>query len=177
MLTLGVTDVSRARSFYEAMGWRGQEVQETVFFQAGGLALVLWGMDKLAKDTGTGTSSPPAGFRGMSLAHNVRSKADVDSVMAAAEAAGAAVTRAPAETFYGGYAGYFTDPDGHAWEIAYNPRLAPRRRRHDHRSRLRGVDAPAPGARPASNNAVHLAGGAVGHGLQWSVNVLAADSA
>jgi uncharacterized glyoxalase superfamily protein PhnB len=64
---------------------------------------------------------PGAGFRGVGLAQNVRSPAEVDAVIAAAEAAGAQVTRRPAETFYGGYAGYFADPDGHAWEIAYNP--------------------------------------------------------
>ncbi len=121
MVTLGVSDVSRARRFYEAMGWRGQEVEETVFFQAGGMALVLWGAEKLAQDTGIGTCSPVEGFRGFNLAHNVRSRADVDAVIAAAESAGGTVTRAPARTFYGGYAGHFTDPDGHAWEIAYNP--------------------------------------------------------
>lgn len=120
MVTLGVSDLARARAFYEQLGWRGQEVEQTVFFQAGGMAVVLWGADKLADDAGI---DPPAaaGFRGMALAHNVRSEADVDAAIAAAETAGATVTRRPAETFYGGYAGYFTDPDGHAWEIAYNP--------------------------------------------------------
>lgn len=64
MVTLGVADVSRARRFYEAMGWRGQEVEQTVFFQAGGIALVLWSADKLAQDTGIGTHCPVKGFRG-----------------------------------------------------------------------------------------------------------------
>lgn len=121
MVTLGVSDLPRARRFYEAMGWRGQEVEETVFFQAGGMALVLWNIDKLAKDTGVATHPSSAGFRGMNLAHNVRSRAEVDAVVAAAESAGGKVTRAPMDTFYGGYAGHFTDPEGHAWEIAYNP--------------------------------------------------------
>ncbi len=120
LVTLGVKDLSRARTFYEQLGWRGQEVEETVFFQAGGMALVLWGADKLAADTGFGTSSNE-GFRGMTLAQNVRSKADVDAVIAASESAGGTTTRPPGDTFYGGYAGCFTDPDGHAWEIAYNP--------------------------------------------------------
>ena len=119
LVTLGVADVPRARRFYEALGWRGQEVEETVFFQAGGLGLVLWGADKLADDAGVPAGQP--GFRGTSLAQNVRSRAEVDEVVAAAEQAGAQVTRPPAETFYGGYAGYFLDPDGHAWEVAYNP--------------------------------------------------------
>ena len=120
LVTLGVTDLARARRFYETLGWRGQEVEETVFFQVGGMALILWGVDKLTDDAGIGRPATE-GFRGVALAQNVRSAADVDEVVAAAEAAGASVTRRPAETFYGGYAGYFTDPDGHAWEIAYNP--------------------------------------------------------
>jgi predicted lactoylglutathione lyase len=120
LITLGVSDVGRARTFYERLGWQGQEVQETVFFQAGCLAVVLWGRDKLALDSGVEDSSP-GGFDGIALAHNVRSAAEVDELVAAAEAAGATVTRAPAETFYGGYAGVFLDFDGHAWEIAHNP--------------------------------------------------------
>jgi predicted lactoylglutathione lyase len=120
LVTLGVTDLGAAKAFYETLGWRGQEVQETVFFQAGGMAVVLWGRDKLARDCGLQDSSS-AGFGGVALAHNVRSEAEVDCTIAAAQAAGATVTRSPAETFYGGYAGVFVDPDGHAWEIAYNP--------------------------------------------------------
>jgi predicted lactoylglutathione lyase len=120
LITLGVDDLARSRGFYEALGWSGQEVQETVFFQAGGLAVVLWGREKLAADCGL---EPRAGggFDGIALAHNVRSNEDVDALIAAAERAGATVTRAPATTFYGGYAGIFLDPDGHAWEIAHNP--------------------------------------------------------
>jgi predicted lactoylglutathione lyase len=120
LVTLGVSDVSRASEFYERLGWHGQEVEETVFFQTGGIGVVLWQQDKLAEDVAL-ERLPGAGFRGIALAHNVRMRDDVDAVIAAAEAAGGTVTRAPAETFYGGYAGYFTDPDGHAWEIAYNP--------------------------------------------------------
>jgi uncharacterized protein len=123
LVTLGVADVRRSRAFYEQLGWNGQEVEETVFFQAGGIVVVLWSRDKLALDAGVTDLGRP-GFSGIALAHNVRSSDEVDDVVAVAEAAGAIVTRAPAETFYGGYAGYFTDPDGHAWEIAYNPGFA-----------------------------------------------------
>jgi uncharacterized protein len=120
LVTLGVDDLDRAREFYEGLGWRGQEVEETVFFQAGSIGVVLWGRDELARDAGV--DDPGAhGFGGFALAHNVRSSAEVDSVIATAAEAGATITRPPAETFYGGYAGCFTDPDGHVWEIAFNP--------------------------------------------------------
>ena len=120
LVTLGVADLARAKAFYEQLGWRGQEVEETVFFQAGAMAVVLWGRDKLARDCGL-DDTPASGFGGIALAHNVRSRPEVDEIVAAAAAAGATVSRPPAETFYGGYAGVFTDPDGHAWEIAHNP--------------------------------------------------------
>lgn len=120
LVTLGVADVRRARAFYEQLGWTGQEVEETVFFQAGGLALVLWSRAELARDAGVDDPGVD-GFGGVALAHNVRRRADVDEIVAAARRAGATVTRPPAETFYGGYAGCFADPDGHVWEIAHNP--------------------------------------------------------
>jgi predicted lactoylglutathione lyase len=120
IVTLAVTDLGRATEFYAALGWRGQEVEETVFFQAGGLVVVLWGRDELAADSGV-VDHGPVPFGGVVLAHNVRSRAEVDEVVAEAERAGATVTRAPAATFYGGYAAVFADPDGHLWEIAHNP--------------------------------------------------------
>lgn len=120
LVTLAVADLARAKSFYEQLGWHGQEVQETVFIQAGGIAVVLWGRDKLAADCGL-PDTPAGGFGGIVLAHNVRSTGEVNEIVAAAAGAGATVTRPPGETFYGGYAGVFTDPDGHAWEIAHNP--------------------------------------------------------
>lgn len=120
LITLGVADVGRARAFYEDLGWRGQELEETVFLQAGGSALVLWGREKLAADCGI-ADDHATGFGGVALAHNVRSQAEVDEIIGVAERAGATVTRPPATTFYGGYAGVFTDLDGHAWEVAYNP--------------------------------------------------------
>jgi len=120
LITLGVADLERARAFYQRLGWEGQEVEETVFIQAGGIALVLWGREKLALDCGI-SDDQTSSFSGVVLAHNVRSEEEVDDVMASAETAGATVTRPAAETFYGGYAGFFTDLDGHAWEITHNP--------------------------------------------------------
>jgi predicted lactoylglutathione lyase len=120
LITLGVDDLDRSRRFYEALGWRGQTVEETVFVQAGGLALVLWGRDQLAEDAGV-PAGDRVGFDGIALAQNVRSRQEVDEVVDAAERAGGRVTRPPQETAYGGYAGYFADPDGHLWEIAHNP--------------------------------------------------------
>lgn len=122
LITLGVSDLPRARAFYEALGWRGRETEETVFFQLRESVLVLWGRAKLAADAGVADGGP-GGFGGIVLAHNVRSPAEVEEVLAAAAAAGATVTRPAAATFYGGYAGCFADPDGHLWEIACNPGL------------------------------------------------------
>ncbi len=90
-----------------------------MFFQAGAVALVLWGRAKLAADAGIEDRNADD-FGGMALAHNVRSRVEVDEVLGEAANAGAEITQAGRETFYGGYAGCFTDPDGHVWEIAYN---------------------------------------------------------
>jgi predicted acetyltransferase/predicted lactoylglutathione lyase len=122
LITLGVADLKRSRTFYERLGWQGQEAGETVLFQVGGIALVLWGREKLALDCGL-HDEQAGGFSGVVLAHNVRSDAEVADVIALAERAGATVTRPAARTLYGGYAGFFTDPDGHAWEVAHNPGL------------------------------------------------------
>src|SRR5690348_5444497 len=120
LVTLGVADVERAAAFYRALGWSpAWEVEETVFFQANGVVLVLWGRDKLAADMGIEDSGEPWG--GIALAHNVGSRDEVDTITRQARGAGATVTREPAETFYGGYAAAFRDPDGHVWEIAHNP--------------------------------------------------------
>jgi uncharacterized protein len=120
LITLGVSDVERAAAFYAALGWSPtREIEETIFFQANGVVLVLWGRDKLAKDMGIEDSSE--GWGGIALAHNVGSREEVDRISAKADEAGAVVTRQPAETFYGGYAAGFRDPDGHVWEVAHNP--------------------------------------------------------
>ena len=121
LITLGVEDLARSKAFYGALGWSGQEVEETVFFQAGGSAVVLWGRDKLADDAGVDPRLETGDFGGMALAQNVRSPAEVDEIITAAERAGGRITRPPQPTSYGGYAGYFADPDGHLWEIAHNP--------------------------------------------------------
>ena len=121
LVTLGVDDLARARAFYEALGWRtgAKPGADVVFFQAGGMVVALWDRGALAADAGlAGAPSPGA----VVLAHNVGSSSEVDAVVAEARAAGATVTRAPGETFWGGYSGAFTDPEGHPWEIAYNPR-------------------------------------------------------
>lgn len=123
LVTLGVADLRRARTFYERLGWHGHEMEETVFIQAGPQAVVLWDRAKLAADCGVDDDGS-SGFGGIALAHNVRSRQEVDEIVAQARAAGAAVTNPPHETFYGGYAGCFSDPDGHVWEIAHNPGFA-----------------------------------------------------
>src|SRR2546429_4347864 len=122
-ITFGVTDVARARAFYEALGWTvgAQPDDDTVFFQAGGMIVGLWDRAKLAEDSGVEDSG---GWGGIAPAHNVRSRAEVDAVIEDARSAGATIAREPAETFYGGYAGVFIDPDGHPWEIAHNPGMS-----------------------------------------------------
>jgi uncharacterized protein len=121
LITLGVSDYARAKAFYAAIGWSpAMDVEETAFFEANGVVLVLWARDKLAADMGV---APDDGARwgGIALAHNVGSDAEVDRVVEDARANGAEVCRAPAPTFYGGYAGAFRDLDGHVWEVAHNP--------------------------------------------------------
>jgi catechol 2,3-dioxygenase-like lactoylglutathione lyase family enzyme len=120
LVTLGVDDVARSLAFYEQLGWRGHELEGTVFFQAGAQAVVLWSREKLAADSGVADDGRGT-FDGFNLAHNVRSRAEVDQIVEAAGVAGAEITKAPQDTFYGGYAGFFRDPDGHVWEIAWNP--------------------------------------------------------
>jgi predicted lactoylglutathione lyase len=120
LITLGVSDYERSRAFYAALGWSPTlEVQETAFLQANGVVLVLWAREKLADDSGIDDDG--ATWSGIALAHNVASREEVDEIVEQARRVGGTVTREPAETFYGGYAGVFRDPDGHAWEIAHNP--------------------------------------------------------
>jgi catechol 2,3-dioxygenase-like lactoylglutathione lyase family enzyme len=121
LVTLGVRDLARARRFYEDLGWRSDTGPEldVVFFQAGCMVVALWGRDQLAEDTAV---EDTGGWGGVTLAHNVRSPAEVDEVIETARAAGARIAREPAETFWGGYSAVFVDPDGHPWEVAHNPR-------------------------------------------------------
>ncbi len=120
LITLGVTDLARARGFYEALGWTtgAEPGDDVVFFQAGGMIVALWDRAKLAEDSGVADTG---GWGGVTLAYNVSSPEEVDAVIAEAEAAGAEIPRAGAETFWGGYSGVFVDPDGHPWEVAHNP--------------------------------------------------------
>ena len=120
LVTLGVSDLGRARRFYEALGWRSGAApdDDVVFFRAGGTVLALWGRGELAEDSGV---EDGGGWGGVTLAHNVRSPKEVDSVLAEAERAGATITRPAGPAFWGGYTGVFADPDGHAWEVAHNP--------------------------------------------------------
>ena len=120
LLTLGVSDYERAKAFYNALGWSTTlEIQETAFFQANGVVVVLWAREKLAADTGVADDG--GSWSAITLAHNVGSRREVDRVIEEARRSGGTITREPSETFYGGYAGVFRDLDGHAWEIAHNP--------------------------------------------------------
>jgi catechol 2,3-dioxygenase-like lactoylglutathione lyase family enzyme len=121
VITLGVGDLTRARSFYEALGWETGAApgDDVVFFQAGGSVLALWGRDQLAQDSVV--ESDAGGWGGVTLAHNLGSPAEVDALLAEIEPAGGSVLRPGAETFWGGYSGLFADPDGHRWEVAHNP--------------------------------------------------------
>ncbi len=120
LVTLGVADYERAKGFYEALGWSpALDIEETAFFQANGVVLVLWARDKLAADMGIRDDG--GRWSGIALAHNVGSRDEVHEAIEQARANGAEITREPAETFYGGYASVFRDLDGHAWEIAHNP--------------------------------------------------------
>jgi uncharacterized protein len=120
LVTLGVSDYERAKAFYAALGWTPErEMEETAFYQANGVVLVLWARSKLAHDMGIADDG--ASWSGIALAHNVGSREEVDEITERARDAGAEITSEPAETFYGGYAAWFRDLDGHAWEVAHNP--------------------------------------------------------
>jgi catechol 2,3-dioxygenase-like lactoylglutathione lyase family enzyme len=120
VITLGVHDLDRAVAFYRALGWQpAQDDNDDVyFFQAGGLVFALWGREQLAEDSAV---TDGGGWGGVTLAHNVRSTAEVDAVIEQARQAGATIGRDPAATFWGGYSGVFIDPEGHPWEVAHNP--------------------------------------------------------
>jgi uncharacterized glyoxalase superfamily protein PhnB len=123
LVTLGVSDLSRAVAFYRALGWataNDVEAQGVAFFQCGGMVVALWSREELAADSAV--TDDDGGWGGVTLAYNTRSPEEVDAVLAEAEAVGATIGRPGAETFWGGYSGVFIDPDGHPWEVAHNPR-------------------------------------------------------
>jgi uncharacterized protein len=120
LITLGVSDLARARAFYEGLGWvtGAEPADDVVFFRAGGVVVSLWSRESLAEDSGVDDGG---GWGGVTLAHNVNSPAEVDSAIEDARRAGARIARKAGETFWGGYSGVFVDPDGHPWEVAHNP--------------------------------------------------------
>lgn len=133
VLTLGVDDLDRAMRFYRdgldlpTQGIVGTEFEHgaVAFFDLqSGLKLALWTRSDLAHDTGLPRSAPSP--TDLSIGHNVLSKSEVDEVMAQAERAGARIVKPAQDTFWGGYSGYFQDPDGHLWEVVWNPDLPPR---------------------------------------------------
>jgi hypothetical protein len=121
LITLGVRDLARARSFYEGLGWKtgADPADDVVFFQSGDMVLALWDRARLAEDS---CVEDAHGWGGVTLAHNVGSREEVDAVTEQARSAGATIGREPDETFWGGYSSVFVDPEGHPWEVAYNPR-------------------------------------------------------
>lgn len=120
LVTLGVADLARARRFYEGLGWKPAEAMEGMAcYQLHGQALMLFGREALAADQGRAGAS--LGTGAMTLAQNFNSPAEVDAAYTAALAAGAQALKAPEPVFWGGYSGYFADPDGHVWEVAHNP--------------------------------------------------------
>jgi catechol 2,3-dioxygenase-like lactoylglutathione lyase family enzyme len=126
LVTLGVADLERSTAFYEALGFKrkASNAEGVGFFQAGAIAFAVWPADELAKDANKNANAARAEastFRGVALAWNCRSEGDVDAAIERARAAGATVLKPARKTFWGGYAGYFADPDGHLWEVAHNP--------------------------------------------------------
>ncbi len=121
IVTLGVSDVGRARRFYETLGFVASSTsnENVTFFDAGGVVLALFGRGALAQDAHVADSHP--GFSGVTVAHNCASEQAVDAVIAEAVAAGARLVKPAQSVFWGGYSGYFADLDGHLWEVAYNP--------------------------------------------------------
>ena len=122
LLTICVADLARSTAFYEVLGFRrkARGAEGVAFFDAGGVILSLWSAREMAKDSGIALGRP-AGFRDVSLAWNVASPEEVNRAMARAASAGARTLRKPETVFWGGYTGYFADPDDHIWEIAHNP--------------------------------------------------------
>jgi predicted lactoylglutathione lyase len=120
VITLGVSDLERARTFYEALGWKtgAAPADDVVFFQVGDMVVSLWDRARLAEDS---CVQDAGGWGGVTLALNVGSPDEVDAVTEEARAAGATIGREPADTFWGGYSSVFIDSDGHPWEIAHNP--------------------------------------------------------
>lgn len=124
LVTLGVSDVPAATRFYRDLGFEPSSASvpgDVTFFRTAGGLLGLYGAEDLRQDAVAGPAAPAGAFGGVTLAINVESRAAVDAALTAAEGAGARVTKPPQATEWGGYHGYFADPDGHLWEVAHNP--------------------------------------------------------
>jgi len=121
IVTLGVSNLGRSRNFYESLGWRRSmaSAEGIIFFQAGGMALALYPRLELAKDANI--PGEGQGFAGITLAYNARSRDEVDTVLAEAKSVGARLLKPAQEAIWGGYSGYFSDPDDFLWEVAWNP--------------------------------------------------------
>jgi uncharacterized protein len=121
IVTLGVADLARSREFYERLGWRCSSASsgEIVFFQAGSMVLALYPRAALAKDANVALEG--YAFPGFTLAFNARNREEVNAVFIEAQNAGATILKPAQEAFWGGYSGYFSDPDGFVWEVAWNP--------------------------------------------------------
>ncbi|MDJ0921142.1 MAG: VOC family protein [Henriciella sp.] len=121
IITLGVKDRAAMTAFYEdVIGFKNVGPEAMAMFDMGGFVLGLWEEDKLADDAGQ-PANPKSGFGNLALAYNARSEAEVEDIFARLKAANVEVTKAPHKAFWGGYSGYFADPEGNAWEVAYNP--------------------------------------------------------
>ncbi|MER8185281.1 VOC family protein [Kitasatospora sp. NPDC094015] len=123
IVTLGVADLSRSTAFYEALGWQRSAASspEIVWFRTADSVLGLFPTEELAADAGLPATAGEPSFRGITLAVNLESPERVDAALATAVKAGATVVKPPTATSWGGYSGYFEDPDGHLWELAHNP--------------------------------------------------------
>jgi uncharacterized protein len=123
LITLGVSDFKRSIRFYEALGFerKATAFDGIGFFQAGACAIAVWPSAELARDANVAFEDEGKTFRGFSLAWNCHSKSDVDAILEKAKGVGAMIHKPAQEVFWGGYSGYFSDPDGHLWEVAYNP--------------------------------------------------------
>lgn len=120
LITLGIADLARSKAFYGALGWTPTADEgQVVFYQINGMVLGLFGLGPLAKDQGRPDAK--LGTGAMTLAQNFNTGAEVDAAFAAAITAGATALKAPEKVFWGGYSGYYADPDGHVWEVAHNP--------------------------------------------------------
>ncbi len=121
IITLGVASLERSHAFYTSLGFGSSNGPEEgiIFYKTGGVCLALYPLDALAADVSPKLAPEGSGFSGITLAHNTRSRAEVDQVLALAKEAGGTIEKTARETDWGGYGGYFSDPDGHLWEVAF----------------------------------------------------------